>query len=83
MTTAEYKDYQAAASLGLIPDDMNPIFLFSQTEKELLMDLVNGKIDAVQFAKIELKNRGFDIETGRWIGWKNNEDVVEELLLVH
>lgn len=83
MTTAEYKDYQAAASLGLIPDDMNPIFLFSQTEKELLLDLVNGKIDAVQFAKIELRNRGFDIETGRWIGWRKNEDVVEELLLVH
>lgn len=83
MSTKEYKDYQAAASLGLIPDDENPIFLFSQTEKELLMDVVNGKIDAVQFAKIELRNRGFDIETGRWVGWKNNEDVVEELLLVH
>lgn len=65
MSTKEYKDYQAAASLGLIPDDQNPIFLFSQTEKELLMDVVNGKIDAVQFAKIELRNRGFDIETGR------------------
>lgn len=77
MTTAEYKDYQTAASLGLIPDDKNPIFLFSQTEKELLLDLVNGKIDAVQFAKIELRNRGFDIETGRWIGWKKNEYVVE------
>lgn len=83
MTTSEYKDYQAAASLGLIPDNENPIFLFSQTEKELLMDLVNGKIDAVQFAKIELRNRGFDIETGKWIGWKKNEDVFEELLLVH
>ena len=83
MTTKEYKDYQAAASLGLIPDDMNPIFLFSQTEKELLLDLVNGKIDAVQFAKIELRNRGFDVQTGKWIGWKTNEDVVEELLLVH
>lgn len=83
MSTKEYKDYQAAASLGLIPDDENPIFLFSQTEKELLMDVVNGKIDAVQFAKIELRNRGFDIETGRWVGWKNNEDVLEELLLAN
>lgn len=83
MSTKEYKDYQAAASLGLIPDDQNPIFLFSQTEKEILLDLVNGKIDAVQFAKIELRNRGFDIATGRWIGWKKNEDVSEELLLAH
>lgn len=83
MTTAEYKDYQAAASLGLIPDDQNPIFLFSQTEKELLLDLVNGKIDPVQFAKIELRNRGFDVQTGKWIGWNNNEDVVEKLLLVN
>lgn len=83
MSTKEYKDYQAAASLGLMPDDQNPIFLFSQTEKELLLDLINGKIDAVQFAKIELRNRGIDIETGRWVGWTKNEDVVEELLLVH
>ncbi len=83
MTTAEYKDYQAAASLRLIPDDVNPILLFFQTEKELLLDLFNGKLDAVQFAKIELRNRGFDIETGRWIGWRNNENVSEELLLAH
>lgn len=83
MSTKEYKDYQTAASLGLIPDDQNPIFLFSQTEKELLLDLVNGKIDAVQFAKIELRNRGFDVQTGKWIGWKQNENVVEELLLAH
>lgn len=81
MTTKQYKDYQAAASLGLMPDEENPIFLFSQIEKDLLLEIVEGNINAVQFAKIELRNRGFDVETGKWVGWKENEDVAEGLLL--
>ena len=70
MTTEELNYYKAAASLGLIPDEENPIFLFNCTHKDLLMDIVNGKIDAIEMAKMEMKNRGLDITTGRWTGWK-------------
>ena len=70
MTTKEYNDYKAAAALGLIPDEENPIFLFNQTDSSLLLDIANGRLDAIQLARIQLQNRGLDTETGRFIGWK-------------
>jgi len=72
MTTLEYNHYRTAAALGLIPDEENPIFLFSQTNKDLLCDIIHGKIDAVELACIELKNRGLNQE-GRFDGWKNDK----------
>jgi len=74
MTKKEYHDYQAAAALGLIPDSDNPLFLFSGISKDLLLDIVNGKLDPIQLARIELRNRGLDLKTGRWIGWKQEAD---------
>ena len=72
MTTLEYTYYRTAAALGLLPDEENPIFLFSQIHKDLLVDIVNGKIDAAELARIELKNRGLN-EKGRFVGWKNDK----------
>ena len=69
MSTKDYNDYQAVAALGLIPDEENPVFLFSQTNKDILLDIINGKIDPIQMAKKEIENRGLDIKTGNWIGW--------------
>ena len=74
MTQAEINRYRAAASLGLIPDEENPIFLFSQAHKDILIDIISGKIDAVQFARMEMWNRGLDMKTGKWIGWRKSED---------
>jgi len=77
MTTAEYNYYRAAATLSLIPDEENPIFLFSQTYKELLLAIANGLIDARQLAKVELRNRGLDTKTGTWIGWQEEKSILE------
>ena len=74
MTKKEYHEFQSAAALGLIPDEENPVFLFSGISKDLLLDIVNGKLDSVQLARIELRNRGLDLKTGRWIGWKQHAD---------
>ena len=74
MTQQQINQYRAAASLALIPDEDNPIFIFSQTPKEILVDIINGKIDAVQFARMEMLNRGLDMKTGKWIGWRKGED---------
>ena len=71
MTQAEINHYRAAASLGLIPDEENPIFLFNGTRAELLLDILSGKIDARELAIFEMRARGLDVKTGRWIGWKN------------
>jgi len=77
MTTAEYNYYRAAANLSLMPDEENPIFLFSQTHKELLLAIANGSIDARQLAKVELRNRGLDTETGTWVGWLEEKSILE------
>ena len=73
MTNQELNHYRAAASRGWIPDEENPIFLFNGARAELLIDIINGKIDAQEFARMELRARGLDLETGRWIGWNSNE----------
>ena len=74
MTQEEINYYRAAASLGLIEDEINPLFLYSQINAGLLIDIINGKIDAVQFARMEMWNRGLDMKTGKWIGWRKGED---------
>ena len=71
MSTTDYNEYKAAAALGLIPENENPVYLFNSTSKDILLDLINGKIDAVELARIELSNRGLD-ETGQFIGWNKN-----------
>lgn len=69
MTHKEIAEYQQAARDGTIPDSKNPLFLFSLTDTELLVDLAKGKWDARQLAKRELVERGLDME-GKWIGYK-------------
>lgn len=78
MTTTELNYYKAAASLGLIADEENPIFLFNSTHKDVLIDIISGKIDAIEMARIEMQNRGLDEKTARWIGWnsKTTTDVL-------
>ncbi len=77
MTQTEINHYRAAASLGLIPDEENPIFLFNSLRAELLLDIVSGKIDAQEFARMEMRARGLDDKTGRWIGWNSKETRTE------
>ena len=77
MTKAEINHYRAAAALGLIPDEENPIFLFNGTRAELLLDIISGKIDAVEMARMEMSARGLDEKTGRWIGWQVPETRTE------
>ncbi len=74
MSQEEINYYRAAASLGLIPDEENPIFLWSSCSADILIDIISGKIDAVQFARMEMWNRGLDPKTGKWIGWRKGED---------
>jgi hypothetical protein len=73
LTTEEINHYKTAASLGLISDEENPLFIFNQTHKDLLLDIISGRIDCVELAKMQLRNRGLDLINGKWIGWKNEE----------
>ena len=78
MTKQELNYYKAAASLGLMPDEENPIFLFNGANKDILLDIISGKIDARQLARMEMRNRGLDRKTGQYIGWttKTTSDVL-------
>jgi hypothetical protein len=78
MTLAQINYYKAAASLGLIPDEENPLFIFNGAHKDLLLDIASGKIDAVQMARMELCNRGVDEKTGAWVGWLKTETYVQK-----
>jgi hypothetical protein len=51
-----------------LDDSLNPIFLFSSTDKQLLIDISTSKIDAKELAIKELKNRGYD-ENGKYVGF--------------
>jgi len=73
LTQEEINKFKAAAWLGLIPDDENPLFIFNQTHRDLLLDIISGKIDCVEMAKMQMKDRGLDLKTGKWIGWKNED----------
>jgi len=79
MTQAEINHYRAAASLGLIPDEENPIFLFTMTNTDLLLGIINGNIDPVEMACHEMRARGLDLKTGRWIGWRVDETCTEQV----
>lgn len=51
-----------------VSDELNPQFLFQTIHTSLLVDILSGKIDAVEAARKELQNRGQD-ENGEWVGF--------------
>ena len=59
------------AALGILEDELNPLFIMNNVRAELLVQIVNGKIDPVEMARMEMRNRGLDLNTGKWIGWKS------------
>jgi hypothetical protein len=80
MTTQEINYYKAATSLGLIPDEENPLMMLNGIPSCLLIEIANGRLDAMQLAKIQLRERGLDEQTGRFVGWNSIrlEDVFEQ-----
>ena len=69
MTQAQQiNEWKAAAILGFIPDNENPLFLFSSATKEMLVDILSEAIDAKELARFELKCRGLN-EQGKFIGF--------------
>ena len=52
----------------IIPDDLNPKFLFNGTKTELLVRVVKGEIDLMKLVREQLAQRGVD-ENGLWVGF--------------
>ncbi len=51
-----------------LSDNENPDFLFSTTFTSLISKIAKGEIDANFYARMELANRGLDLN-GNWIGF--------------
>ncbi len=49
-------------------DAENPEYLFSTVPTKLVQQIATGKVDANEYAKREMANRGFD-KRGKWIGF--------------
>ena len=52
----------------IIPDELNPKFIFSTTNTELLVRVLKGEIDLMRLVKEQLVQRGVD-ENGFWVGF--------------
>lgn len=66
-----FKELNKHAIEGTLPDDLNPLFIFSFTDNQLLCDIANGKIDCVSLAKRTLKDRGYN-EKNEFVGFNFN-----------
>ena len=52
----------------IIPDEVNPKFIFNGTNTELLVRVLKGEIDPMRLVKEQLVQRGVD-ENGFWVGF--------------
>ena len=64
-------DVKTEKEIAELPDDQNPVYMFSITPTELLVQIATRKIDTVDYARAELANRGIG-KNGVWVGFKES-----------
>lgn len=62
------KEWNKAAEVGTVSDQLNPAFIMSDIHPDLLVKIANGELNCVEIAKRHLENRGLDI-SGNWVGF--------------
>ncbi len=72
MKKEELEKYRQAAQDGSLPDEQNPLFLYSLTHTDLLVRIAAGELNVRALAREELTNRGLD-ENGIWVGLRKKE----------
>ena len=68
MTRTQFKQHSTKADSGEIKDEMNPIFILTGINTDLLTKVLTGEIDLKELAKRELENRGLNA-AGQWVGF--------------
>jgi len=55
-------------------DDDNPIYMFQGMSTKLLIKIASGKINAQEYAKHQMAQRGFG-KKGEWVGFDQAEKI--------
>jgi hypothetical protein len=71
---------KANAQTTELQDDLNPAYLFSTTYNDLLLQITRGEIDPRALAAQTLANRGLDLTTGLWVGFKTAQQQATEFI---
>lgn len=70
MTTEQIKQYRQAAQDGSLPNEDNPLFLFSKTSTNLLAKLLTKEFNIQALVRMQLRERGVN-DKGQWVGFKS------------
>ena len=60
--------------LNEVSDEENPKMMFQGMSTKLLVQMATGKINATEYAKFELQNRGFG-KNGKWVGFPESAKI--------
>lgn len=69
MTPEQVNKYKQAAKDGSLPNEENPLFLFSTTSTNLLVKLLSKEINLTTLIRMQLRERGVN-DKGQWIGFE-------------
>jgi hypothetical protein len=69
MTPEQINKYRQAAKDGSLPEDENPLLLFSKTSTNLLVKLLGKDMNLATLVRIQLRERGVN-DKGQWIGFE-------------
>lgn len=69
MTSEQISKYEAAHKDQSVPDEENPLFLFSTTSTNLLVKILNKEFNIYALVRMNLQERGVN-EKGQWVGFK-------------
>lgn len=70
MTPEQIKQYRQAAQDGSLPDEENPLLLFSRTSTNLLAKLLTKEFNIQALVRMQLRERGVN-DKGQWVGFKS------------
>lgn len=69
MTPEQINKYKQAAKDGSLPNEENPLFLFSTTSTNLLVKLLGKEFNLATLVRMQLRERGVN-DKGQWIGFE-------------
>ena len=73
----ELADMSEVQASKFAEDGLNPHFIFSDTDTDILLEIVSGDLNIIDLAKDALINRGVNKE-GKWVGFDRSLEIFKE-----